>query len=723
MDVRDEEFLKRLLSTFKIEAEEHLTAIAEGLLEIEKGDPKRQAEVVENVFRESHSLKGAARSVNLGEIVSVCQAMENVFSAFKRKGADPSPDTLDLLHRAVDFTRALALRGEQAPSGMPGGRDLIVELDRAVARGGKSGPQKGKAEETRRPTPESAVPPAPGVTQAGTIRISVSKLDSLLFKAEEMLSAKLAFGERVEELKELKEVFNQWKKGARSHRRPSDDLAQSVEPILTKLTHAAELDRRSMGTLVDSLLADMKKTLMLPFSSLLEGFPGFVRNLSREAGKEVELTIRGGEIEIDRRVLEEVKDPLIHLVRNCIDHGVEMPHDRERKGKPRFGSIKIIISSRDSRIEIAVSDDGAGINAARVRAAAEKDGVISCEEGVKLGEKEALLLVFRSGVTTSPIVTDISGRGLGLAIVREKVEKLGGGVEIESQPDEGSTIRLLVPLTLATFRGVLVRVDGQQFILPSTSVQRVTRVRKDAVRTVENRETVVLDGQAASLVRLADVLEMKPGIGREDPSDPFIQVVVLGSAPHRMVFQVDEVLHEQEVLVKPLGKQLSRVRNVSGATVLGSGKVIPILNVADLTKSAVKASPSYGGSDIALTEKKVRILVAEDSITARTLLKGILETAGYDVAVAVDGMDAFSVLAKGGYDLLVSDVDMPRMNGFDLTAKVRADRRLSDLPIVLVTALESMEDRERGVDAGANAYIVKSSFDQSNLLEVVKRLV
>jgi two-component system chemotaxis sensor kinase CheA len=440
----------------------------------------------------------------------------------------------------------------------------------------------------------------------------------------------------------------------------------------------------------------------------------------------VDLVIRGGEVEIDRRILEEMKDPLIHLVRNSIDHGIEKSEERARKKKPPRGTIGMAISPRNgNNVEIVISDDGAGISIDKVRAASLKFGVISPGEAERLTEPEVLSLIYRSGVSTSPIVTDVSGRGLGLAIVREKVEKLGGTISFGTHLDAGTTFRLILPLTLATFRGVLIRVGEHLFIIPLASVERVVKVDRGEIKTVENRETVQLNGQIVSLVRLAEALELFQGNGPGNFSD-IVQMVVLGSAEKRIAFALDEILNEQEVLVKSLGKQLSRVRNISGATVLGTGQVVPILNASDLMKSALKVATAPVKETVIAEEVKEKgksILVAEDSITARTLLKNILESAGYDVKTAVDGVDAFTVLKMESFDLVVSDVDMPRMSGFELTAKIRADKKFSELPIVLVTALESREDKERGIDVGANAYIVKSSFDQSNLLEVIRRLI
>lgn len=806
MDKKDEEFLKRLLSIFKIEAQEHLSTISSGLIELEKSDPNRHTVIVETVFREAHSLKGAARSVNLADVVSVCQSMEDVFSALKRNEIVSSAQVLDLLHEALDF--AAKLVGEKSLSASEESelKELIRRLEEATEKKlngeaakvrnlenvegeeDESVPVHRLAEspvqEAVRSAPSPAVMPAPGLAMSETVRISTAKLDALLLQAEEMLSVKLATQQRAAELKELKKTFDLWKKekGKSGVRTPdgitpgqgwkfgvqqtpdngspttglrADALSRTMESKLAVVMKACEYDQRSVGTMVDNLLDDMKMALMLPISSLLEIFPRFVRDLSRDAGKKIKLTIDGGEIEIDRRVLEEMKAPLVHLVRNCVDHAIEVPDEREKKGKPVQGNIRISVFSRGSKIEIAVSDDGAGIDIPKSRIAAVKQGIVSQDEADRLTGQEALQLVFRSGVSTSPIITDISGRGLGLAIVREKVEKLNGTVAIDTEPDRGTTFRLVLPLTLATFRGVLVRVGEHRFIIPSTNVERVAKVRKDGIQTVENRETLSFNGQAISLVRLGDILEIsRQGSGIRDQTnlpipdprppipalrsagrglpnpgprplipDLFCHVVVLGAAEKRMAFLTDEILQEQEVLVKPLGRQLSRVRNIAGATLLGSGKVVPILNVSDLIKSAVKTASAPTKTFDKEVTKRQSVLVVEDSITARTLLKNILESAGYNVMTAVDGADALATLKTREFDLVVSDIDMPRMNGLQLTSKIRKDKKLLELPVVLVTALESREDRERGIDAGANAYIVKSSFDQSNLLEVIKRLI
>jgi two-component system chemotaxis sensor kinase CheA len=383
-------------------------------------------------------------------------------------------------------------------------------------------------------------------------------------------------------------------------------------------------------------------------------------------------------------------------------------------------------------LEISISDDGAGIDIDKVISAAVKSGVVLKDNVEKISTLESFALIFKSGISTSPMITDISGRGLGLAIVREKVEKLGGKISVESQPNIGTTFHLVLPQTLSTFRGVLVKSAEHFFFIPIFNVERVLRVKDEEIKTVENRETISIDQEIVGIFKLSDVLGLNDRAiaifsqkGHKASSSNLTQLLVLSQGNKRICFKVDDILDEHQILVKELGRQLKNVRNISGATVLGSGKVVPVINVSDLMKSAMDSALSTGkmGNEIQLAVKIYKVLVVDDSITSRSLIKNILETAGYDVTTAVDGAEAFTKVLAGEFDLVVSDIDMPRMNGFELTAKIKKDKKLGELPVVLVTALESREDREHGIEVGADEYIIKSSFDQSNLLDVLNKLL
>ena len=741
MATRDnDQLLKRLLGIFQIEAAEHLKAMSSLLLALEKPAPATEIPaLVEALFREAHSLKGAARSVNLSGVEAVCKVLEDALAALKRQTPASLPSTwFETMYSSIDGLEALlaAEVGQPAPD---------VSGIKGIGRPVEAPPPPAEASRER--------PQSPFAATGETVRISTARLAALLVQAEELLAFKFGAGHLVGELRALTADVILWRKAwdrtardARILRRSQEKRDKGVmdEPTsaaigklldaierdeltlkslgerLAGLERMAEQERRVLAASVDGLQEDIRAALMLPFASLLELLPKLVRDLARDGGKEVELRIEGAEIEVDRRILEQMKDPLIHLVRNAIDHGIESVAERGRTGKPARGCITIRIASKEgNQVELLIADDGAGISPEKIKAAACKLGLVAPEDAPGLDLPATLGLMFESGLTTSPILTDLSGRGLGLAIVREKVESLSGSVAAELPAAGGTLFRMVLPTTLATFRGLLVALGEHQFVLPTRSVECVLRVAANAVKTVENREAVEVGGQAVALVRLADALGLPAVAGANDAD---VQLAVLEGGGRRIAFAVDTILGDQEVLVKGLGPQLKRVRNVAGATVLGSGRLVPILNVSDLLKSALRAVPKPA-STAAAPQRQQSLLVVEDSITARTLLKNILESAGFQVGTAVDGVDALTALRTGQFDLVVSDVEMPRMDGFELTARIRGDKKLADLPVVLVTALESREHKEHGVEVGANAYIVKSSFDQSNLFEAIRRLI
>ncbi|HHT9138804.1 MAG TPA: hybrid sensor histidine kinase/response regulator [Candidatus Wunengus sp. YC60] len=780
MGKKENDFRKRLLSTFKVEAQDHIKSITSGLVELEKTPPPEvRMEILETIYRGSHSLKGAARAVNLTDIETICQSMEGVFSVWKRKKINPSKELFDTLYQALNTIRAILASLEGEPPAIEKGQipKLIQMLTNLEAGASEKGeillPSEEKVLQTKLSTSSVSSPhlikeiPKPQEyplakehpALSETVRVSTAKLGSLLLQAEEMLTVKQITNQYASNLKDIAamiesckmelsrvslDILKKQREGAWKGTCGDSNLGTSqtarlqeffawtqthlktLEGKLSAMTKSATQYNKMLDRMVGNLHDDMKEAMLLPFSSLMEIFPMLVRNISHEQGKEVDLVICGENIEIDRRILEEMKDPLIHLVRNSIDHGIEIPETRASDRKPRRGAITIGITHLDgNKVEILVSDDGAGIDITKVKEAAVKDRIISQMEADNLTEREALYLIFHSGISTNPIITDISGRGLGLAIVQEKVEKLGGTVSVKTTPHTGTTFRILLPLTVATFRGISVMISDQVFLIPTTNVEKTIKIRNDEIKTIENKETIRVYGRPVSFVRLNRILELPPKKMKDELAG-FTTVLLLGVSGKRIAFSVDKILGEQEILVKNLGKQLARVRNIAGAAIVGTGKPVPILNVPDLIRSAVKTAgaPAMPAAAAEKAEaKRKSILVVENSITSRILLKNILESSGYDVKTAVDGIDAITTLKTEHFDLIVSDIEMPRMDGFDLTSKIRSDKKLAELPVVLVTALETREDRERGIDVGANAYIIKSSFNQSNLLEVVKRLI
>ncbi len=775
------DFHKRLIATFLIEAREHVQALGAGLLELQAGGSREvQLPRIETLFREAHSLKGAARAVNASDIEQLCQAIEHTFGALKSGKQVLTTEAIEELHRSVTALgqRVEALEGAGAPPAIPPAAaapavpvpalavaaTAATALVPAVPAAPAVAAVKLAGSEPPPPSPPPAGEPAPRSSaavirseSADTVRIATRKLDAIFLQAEELLGVKLAWAERTLELRalagivaererlsaetaplvrSLREYFTATPGGsgaggvsAEQTSRLLGLLDQDREHAEAVSTHLAEFarsmaaDRRRFDTQLERLLEDTKRTLMLPFSTLLAGFPKMVHDLARDAGKDIAFELRGADTEIDKRILERIKDALVHVVRNSIDHGVELPAERSRRGKASRARMSLAVTQAGGKVDIRVTDDGAGIDGAAVKAAAVQAGAMTAAEAEALSDREAVQLVFRSGVTTRQEVTALSGRGLGMAIVQESVVMLGGTVSLESTVGVGTTVQLSLPLTLATLRGTLVRVASRDFVIPTANVVRVVRVPRASVRRVENRDSICLDGTTLSVVRLAAVLGLGSGPLAGADGAP-LTLLVLGHSQACIAFAVDSVVGEQEVLAKPLGRLLPRVRNLAGATVFGTGRVVPILDVADLLESAADralGSVIEPGPGQAACAK--RLLVVDDSITTRTMVQSILDAAGYDVKTAPDGSVAFNLLRAEPFDLVVSDVEMPRMDGFDLTRRIRAEPTLAELPVVLVTAREASEDRERGVDAGANAYIVKSSFEQGELLDVIQRLI
>jgi two-component system chemotaxis sensor kinase CheA len=462
---------------------------------------------------------------------------------------------------------------------------------------------------------------------------------------------------------------------------------------------------------------------MMPAGSMLAAFPAMVRDICRETGKQAEWRVRDSGVELDRKVIELIKDPLIHLVRNAIDHGIEFPEEREAAGKPRRGEITVSISAKEgSRVAVEISDDGRGMSIPALKEAAIRSRNVVAKQVQSLSDAEVLDLAFRAGVSTSPVITSISGLGVGLSIVREQMERIDGKVEVRTVPGKGTTISLELPGTVASYRGLLVTTGSSKFLWPAEAIERALGISKQAAIAGMQTGLISVGNETIPFGQLAAIMEIESA----DPAGESRRVlpcVVAKSGLRRAVFLVDEIVGESEVLIKDIPLPLRRVRHISSAGLLSNGEVVLVLRASDLLASAQDFRPKARSSDSSFADRLMRVLVVDDSITTRTMERNLLEAAGYAVTVATDGLDAWSILQTEEMDIVVSDIDMPRMSGFDLTAKIRADSRLSELPVVLVTALESRDDKERGIQIGANAYVLKSSFDQSNLLEIVGRLL
>ncbi|MBV7272421.1 response regulator [Clostridiaceae bacterium UIB06] len=747
MSTNDAEFLKRLRSTFNIEAHDHLKSIFLSLLELEnKYNTEEQTAIIETIYREFHSLKGAARAVNLREIETICHKLESIFSSIKKGKLNLNTEMFDRFNDAVNTIEDILSLPDYEIKDISNIIENLEKIEHSEAENSSTeiidrNKDKSRYFSIPKELNEKAIDKNIVISDNfninndiqvhkdkeikilddknnKVIKVPKDKLDSLLIQGEELLYAKLSAFQRSKEIRNIKGLLDLWKK------KNANEYIRELENSVDTLLKCAESDAKTIELMTDSFIEDIKDIMLLPFSYIIEMFPKMIRDLSKEIGKDIEFVVNGIEIEVDRRILEEIKHPLMHIIRNCIDHGIEKPEHRH--GKQTKGKISLNITQISSdRVKIEISDDGAGIDINEIKMKAVKKKFLTEEEARNIDDEIAKMLIFKSSFSTSDIITDISGRGLGLAIVYEKVQKLRGFLDVVTERQKGTKFTIVLPITMSTNRGILIRISKQIFLIPTGNVEKVLRIKKDEIRVIENRPTILFNGLIIPIFNLKDALEIRDN-SNEDSSKEEIILLIVGGIERSIAFSADDIIVEQEILVKRFNKQLKRVRNISGATILGSGQVVPILNVEDLIKTCVK----IGNKSLDIIKdknedggEKKSIIVVEDSITSRTLIKNILETQGYLVKTAVDGLQGWNLLKSERFDLVITDVEMPKMDGFQLTSKIRGDNETTEIPVILVTSLESREDKERGIDVGASAYIIKSDFQQSNLLEIVKRLI
>lgn len=721
MAINQDDLLKELLEDFRIEAEEHLVSISEGLLKLENSLDSPDISVLESVYRETHSLKGAARAVNLTDTEKLCMVMENIMSSIKNGEAVIFESLFDIMYKSVDSLRLMlsSLKETGKEKRIPNFQQLIKNLEYihkvSLEKGGggkkESKPAKKELkrvlfdnkndENIERDENKDSAPVIS--SEHETIRVSVSKLNKILEQTEDLIAIKSTLAFYKTELESINFKL-------------ADDRLSNLYGDLTRFIRVA-------NRMVDDLILDVKSTLLLPFSTILNIVPRMVRDLAREKDKEINVEITGDHFLIDKRILEELKDPLVHLIRNCADHGIESSLQRERSGKGKNGKILIKVSKEaDAKLSLLISDDGGGIKVDKVVNSAIKNGIIDEVRASLLSDDEKVNLIFSSGVSSSEMITEISGRGLGMAIVAEKISNLGGSVHVKSQEGKGTTFIIKIPQTIATFRALLVRCGEKQFLIPTLFIDKVVGVSPDDILTSGHRASLIVSGEHIGLVDLG----LSLGLNETSSKDvKVLPALILNSNGKKMAFKVDEILEEIEGIIKPLGSQLKSIKKITGVTMVGNGILIPVVNVSELIEYAVGGMNS--GSDKikikGITEQKQRVLIVEDSITVRSMLKSIVESAGYETEVAVDGVDGYNKLTDGNFDAVVTDIEMPNMNGFELTSKIKGDKKFSDIPVILVTTLESQKDMQRGLEAGANAYIVKGSFEKSNLTDTIRRLI
>ncbi|MGI5860640.1 MAG: hybrid sensor histidine kinase/response regulator [Myxococcales bacterium] len=730
-----DELLERLSQAFVAELDEHVRVLNESLLALEKqADEAGRAALIERLFREAHSIKGSARAASVELVERASSRIEEILSALRDGRRPLDTELIDLLFQATDAIEEAGAR-LKARQGLEGTalEGLVARLEQVAAGASRGAPA---------PLPALAAAPAPGALE--TVRTPTERLDRLLALGGELLAARRV-GEELEEQiaglqlelrrfvresasveKLLAPLLQDGQAPRRGPRRGACDEAldslrrqhaslRRLEARVAALLAEAGAGRRRVAHAIEPMVDEVRALRMVPFFEACRSLERAVRDLAHQEGKQAELEILGADVELDRSIIETLRNPLLHLVRNAVAHGIEPSAEREAAGKSPAGRVEVTATLRGSQVEVAVGDDGRGLDIERIRQRARKRGLPAPAD-----EAGAARLIFRPGFSTLALVTDLAGRGVGLDVVRRAAESLQGSVEVESRRGQGARFVMRMPLTLVSIRALLVEAGGQVFAFPSNHLQRVLAARPGDLRLVEGRQTLPVEGAPIPVASLAGLLGLREPARRGET----VSLVIAGTADRPVAFGIDRTLAEREILVKGLGPRIKRLRHFSGATTLPSGELALILQVPDLLASvagapAAVAAPYRGEAPA----KKRRIVLADDSVTTRTLERGILEGAGYEVRVAADGVQAWRLLQAEGADLLVVDVDMPAMSGLELTEKVRASEQFRELPVILVTALETEDDRLRGLRAGASAYLTKSTFDQRNLLETIEQLL
>jgi two-component system chemotaxis sensor kinase CheA len=667
---------------FVQEAGERLDAMSRLLLEVEVAGS--ETESVAALFREAHTLKGGAAMVGLTGIGRLSHTMEDLLTELRAGTRPLSPTLVDALLLCVDALRSVL---SAAAAGEP--HDAEVEAAERALREAAAGEAAGPDAERPPAAPAAAGGPAPATAAAPAqqerLAVPVARIDELVRLIGETVAGQLRLGVL------LGEALNRDPESLEEFRAFSHVLRELQEVAI--------------------------RTRMVPIRQVVPGLQRAARDVARASGKRMRFVVSGEETEVDRRMLDLLADALLHLVRNAVDHGLEAPEARVRAGKAEEGTVRLVAAQRRAEAVIVLSDDGRGIDLQRVRDVAGSNGGTRAD----VDDADALQMIFRSGFSTAAEVGEFSGRGVGLDVVRDRLETIQGRLEVQSQPGLGTEFRITVPLTLAVVQSLLVTVGGQRFALPMHSVERIVPSSL-AERWAGGRPVVMIDGRPVPLDRLETTLGME---GRRDRDSAGPAVLLRGHTGEHG-FRVDQVLGQRQVVVKSLSSVLPRLPTVVGASAEPDGAILLMLEATALIERARQRKPVLAEALTPVAQATAprpqeSVLVVDDSVIVREVERSILERAGYRVLTAADGVEALSILAERPCDLVVTDIDMPRMDGLRLTAEIRALPRLTQLPVILLTARADEESHRRGLEAGADGYVVKSAFDRTALLGLVHR--
>ena len=754
-----------MVDLFKVEVEQQSALLSEGLLALEQSPTN--AEWLELLMRAAHSIKGAARLVGIQAVVDLAHAMEDGFVAAQEGVLRFGAEGIDVMLAAVDAIQGVAADPQQWLAAHQQHYDQLLNNLRAMLNGEalaqlpQGEPQTSSmTKEMPGPTQQNTAtaPSAAGADEAGeasiatasseravtpqkerVLRVSAEQIDRLMGLAgESMVESRwlYPFAGSLQRLKrqqtDLVCILDSLRDhlDAEQHNGPLIALAHDAqkqasycrELLADRMAELESFDRRA-SNLSSRLRQEVVKSRMRPFGDGIHGFPRMVRDVARKLGKSVQWVVEGEATMVDRDILDKLEAPLNHIIRNAIDHGLETEAERLAAGKPAKGTLQLRAYHHAGMLSVVVEDDGRGVDLERLRRKVVERGLVDESMGETLSDTELLEFLFLPSFSTRDSVSEISGRGVGLDVVHDVMQEMRGSVRATTRLGQGTRFHMQLPLTLSVIPALLVEVGEEPYAFPLARIDRIVRIESSRVQEAEGTQFIAVEGRNIGLVGAGQIL----GMGAKDAFPEQLSVVVLSDRHHYYGMVVDRFIGERELVVQVMPERLGKVQDISSAALMEDGSPILIVDVDDLISSIEKVLKVARLGRVTAMEEEVdrcqRILVVDDSITVREVERKLLQSAGYQVAVAVDGIDGLNTLRSGRFDLLITDVDMPRMNGIELTQTVRQDPQLRSLPIMMVSYKDREEDRMRGLQAGADFYLTKGSFHDESLRNVVVDLI
>ncbi|MCX7417470.1 MAG: hybrid sensor histidine kinase/response regulator [Planctomycetia bacterium] len=750
-----------MLELFRLEAESQTAILSAGVLAIEKLE--RSPATIESMMRAAHSLKGAARIIGLDPAVRVAHAMEDCFVAAGKGTFHVRPEHADVLLAGIDFLSTIA-RAQDALSPESlwavNAEKLVLALADLMQAAPVLTAPVLPAQVARIPTTaETQVPPSQEADPSAAVQpvsaaSRIEQADRVVRVSADSLTRLVGLaGESLVETRQLRPFVDSLLHLRAAHVELCDTFAVVEEklkgedvsipsPLLGMLARVRERadqcllsvmkqaeDFESFARRNEDLSGRLHHEVivsrMRPLADGIRGFPRLVRDIARTLEKQVRFEVRGDQTGVDRDILDKLEAPLSHLIRNALDHGIEPASIREAAGKPAMGTIRLEARHRAGMLSITLTDDGRGIDSDTLRAKAISKGLVARQVADQLSTVELLEFLFLPGFSTKEEVTEISGRGVGLDVVQTMVKAVGGTVRVSTQLGRQTAFTLQLPITMSVIRALLVDVGGEPYAFPLTRIDQIVFCHHDDVRTIEGRQYFERDGLSIGLVMASQIFELTP-VG--PPADP-MPIVVISDRGQQFGMVVDAFLGERDLEVRPLDPRLGKVPNMNSASLLENGNPVLIVDVEDLVRSIDNVLMGRRLSRVEFerlaeqARQRKRILVVDDSITVRELERQLLQARGFAVDVAVDGMDGWNAIRSARYDLVVSDVDMPRMDGIELVTLIKNDPASKDIPVVIVSYKDREEDRLRGLDAGANRYLTKSSFHDETFVRTIIDLI